>query len=113
MNLPLSLDDDKQIESIIFQLKKDYKPDLIMVFDSYTSGNIHADSDVDLLLVKETSKRPVWRRVEARKCIETDLPIDILAYTPEEYAELAKTSLFLKSIIAQGKIIYNKNDRKE
>ena len=111
MNQSLSLSDNKEIESIVFQLKKDYKPELIMIFGSYATGKINADSDVDILIVKKTKKRPIWRRVEARKSIETDLPIDILVYTPEEYAKLAKTSLFIKSIIAQGKILYNKNDR--
>lgn len=103
-----SLINNDEIKNIVAQLKKNYKPEVIMVFGSYATGNIHPDSDIDILLVKKTKKRPLWRRIEARKSIETDLPIDFLVYTPNEYIQLKKESLFLNSIIDEGKIIYQK-----
>lgn len=98
-----------QISRVVDQIKKNYNPELIMIFGSYSSGKIHADSDLDILLVKETKKRPLWRRIEARKSFETDLPVDLLVYNPKEFIELKKNSLFIKSIINEGKIAYQKH----
>jgi len=98
-----------KVESVISQLARNYKPEFILIFGSYSKGNVHQDSDLDLIIVKDTDKRSIWRRVEARKSFETDLPVDIIVYNPKEFAELQKTSLFLKKVLKEGKIVFNRN----
>ncbi len=98
-----------EVSQVIDQLKSNYKPELILIFGSYSTGKVHRDSDLDILLVKKTNKRPLWRRIEARKSFETDLPVDILVYSPKEFIELKKTSPFVKSLLKEGKIVYQKN----
>jgi len=97
-----------KVESVIRQLEKNYKPEFILIFGSYSKGNVHKDSDLDLIIVKETNKRPLWRRVEARKSFETDLPVDIIVYSPNEFAELKTKSLFLKKVLKEGKVVFNR-----
>ena len=98
-----------EVKSVIKQLARNYKPEFILIFGSYSKGNVHQDSDLDLIIVKDTDKRPIWRRVEARKSFETDLPVDIIVYSPKEFAELQKTSLFLKNVLHEGKVVFNRS----
>ena len=99
-----------EVAQIIEQLENNYNPELIMIFGSYAKGDIHPDSDLDLLIVKDTTARSVWRRVEARKCFDTDLPVDIIVYNPQEFSDLKKRSLFLQAILKESKIVYKKRE---
>ncbi len=94
-----------EIKSIVAQLERNYDPELIMIFGSYSKGTVHSDSDLDLLIVKNTTKRPIWRKVEARKSFKTDIPIDLIVYNPEEFSQLKKRSLFIKDILKNGKVV--------
>ncbi len=98
---------DYKIKSIVEKLIKFYKPDLILLFGSAANETISEDSDVDLLIVKETKKHPIWRRVEVRKIIKADLPMDIIVLTPDEFQKLKQSgSMFIKDILKNGKILY-------
>ncbi len=100
---------DYKIKSIVEKLINFYKPDLILLFGSAANEIISEDSDVDLLIVKETEKHPIWRRVEVRKIIKADLPMDIIVLTPDEFQELKQSgSMFIKDILKNGKILYEK-----
>ena len=51
----------------------------------------------------------MWRRVDVRKIAGTDIPMDVVVYTPREFEGLQKNgSAFLKKILAEGKILYEK-----
>jgi len=107
----------RAINRVVATLREKYKPDKIILFSSCSRGDFHQDSDVDLLIVKETSKRPLermrevyelvysldhylalsrYRKVSCTK-ISTCQPkkhkelcvtcLDPLVYTPEELAQ--------------------------
>jgi predicted nucleotidyltransferase len=48
----------REIERVVAVLREDYAPDKIILFGSYGRGDYGEDSDIDLLIVKETDKRP-------------------------------------------------------
>ena len=101
------------INKIIDQIKQKYKPELIILFGSYARGNFTEGSDVDLLVVKNTRKRPIWRRVDVRKVIDVDVPMDIIVYTPSEFNMLKENnSAFIRDILSHGKILYEKKSQK-
>lgn len=56
-----------ELDRIVGVIKKEYKPDKIILFGSLAQGNVHEWSDIDLLIVKETEKRPVDRAIEICK----------------------------------------------
>ena len=85
-------------------------PVKIILFGSYASGRPNSDSDLDLIVVKE-SKLPRHRRAfDIRKAlIGKMVPLDILVYTPEEYEiELNDSYSFLCSVLKKSKLLYDK-----
>jgi predicted nucleotidyltransferase len=99
----------KQLDDLVSNIKKNYSPEKIILFGSYNDGTYKEDSDIDLLVVKNTNKHPVWRRVEARKASRAKIPMDILVYTPDEIKKLlADKSFFIMEIMEKGKILYER-----
>ena len=97
------------IGDFVDKLKKSYKPDLIILFGSRAAKDFNQDSDFDLLVVKNTRKRPIWRRVDVRRILSAEVPLDVIVYTPSEFKQLKESgSAFLKQILKEGKIIYEK-----
>ena len=97
------------LNDIVSNLKANYSPEKIILFGSYSDGTYTEDSDIDLLLIKETNKHPIWRRVEARKASKAVIPIDILVYTADEIKQiLTDKSSFLIDVIKNGKILYER-----
>lgn len=65
-------------------LISEYEPEKVVVFGSLVGGHIHPGSDIDLLIVKRTSKRPLERIQEVARLIKPRVGIDLFIYTPEE-----------------------------
>ena len=105
----------KQILSeIVEKLKSDYKPIKIILFGSYAYGNPSENSDIDLLILKDTDKRRVDRFVGVKRIIyNPDLEISVspLVYTPDELKErLRIEDDFVKEIIQNGVVLYERQN---
>ncbi|MFH1619096.1 MAG: nucleotidyltransferase domain-containing protein [bacterium] len=60
-------------------------PDAIYVFGSFARNTETANSDIDVLIEKETALRFQKRTSEARKLLKgLPFPFDVLVYTPQE-----------------------------
>ena len=70
----------KFLAEIIKKLKKDYKPLKIILFGSHAYGNPKDDSDLDLLILKNTKRRPVDRFVNVKRIIYQEFSLGILFY---------------------------------
>lgn len=78
-----------EIKGFISKLKKSLPVKEIYLYGSFTKGEIHEGSDIDMLVIGDFSERFTER---IGKILElTDLPIEPLVYTIEEFEEL-KTS---------------------
>ncbi len=84
------------------------RPDKIILFGSYANGTPTPDSDVDLLVVMNTSassKERSW--AVSRLLIPRPFPVDILVRTPKEIkTALGKGDFFIEEIVTQGKVLY-------
>ncbi len=69
---------------IIHSIISNYAPQKIILFGSYARGEAHVGSDIDLMLVKETSKRFIDRIADVIRLNNTFLPLEPLVYTPSE-----------------------------
>lgn len=100
---------EEELDRITEVIKRDYQPEKIILFGSLASGKVHEWSDIDLLIVKKTAKRPVERCLEVCRLVGPKVGIDLFVYTPEEYETLLKErfSLLLK-IVNTGKTLYEK-----
>ncbi|MBM4066199.1 MAG: nucleotidyltransferase domain-containing protein [Planctomycetes bacterium] len=100
---------EEEIHRIVEIIKKDYAPDRIILFGSLAEGKVHEWSDIDILIVKRTSKRHIERCLEVCKLIKPKIGIDLFIYTPEEYETFINERFsFLANILKMGKILYEK-----
>jgi predicted nucleotidyltransferase len=97
----------KLIKQIIESLKP-YKPEKIILFGSYAWGKPKKDSDIDLLIIKQTKKDHYKRIPEARSYLHNiDQAFDILIMTPEEITKRLKLGdFFIKEILKRGRVLY-------
>ena len=101
------------IRAITDKIVREYKPEKIILFGSYAWGTPHEDSDVDLLIVKNSRKRRIDRERELRtKLYGNKFPaMDVLVYTSQELNEKIRLdrNLFLEDIVNNGIILYGAN----
>lgn len=98
------------IREIIVSLKA-YDPEKIILFGSAVRGKFHEDSDIDLLVIKETDE-PWWpRQLRVTKMYRGWVPTDIFVVTPRELDKaIAENRFFVvEEILKKGKVIYEKH----
>lgn len=97
-------------QPIVERLRSGYAPLKIILFGSYATGTSKADSDIDLLIVKETNERFIDRWVAVRKILSDPyrkVAIETLVLTPQEISDrLARGDQFVAEIIKKGRVLY-------
>ena len=100
----------KTIRKIVDILIDKYHPIKIILFGSYAHGTPSADSDIDLLIIKNTDKRPIDRWVDVKRLlrdITRTLPISPLVYTEQEIKErMDIKDFFVEEILEKGEVLY-------
>ncbi|HXK28167.1 MAG TPA: nucleotidyltransferase domain-containing protein [Candidatus Binatia bacterium] len=101
---------EAEISKIVRQVVDAYRPEKIILFGSYAYGKPNADSDLDLLIIKETSERFIDRWTNVRMIVsdpKRTIPIEPLVLTPQEVEErLAMGDQFIEEIITKGEVLY-------
>lgn len=94
-------------QSIITKLKP-FKAEKIILFGSYAKGTAKTSSDVDLLIIKDTNKKPSDRVAEVLKLTWNFYPrIEPQILTPQELnTAISQNHYFVTEILKHGKIIY-------
>ena len=100
---------DKEIKNILEQLIISYKPQKIIQFGSLVRGNPKAGTDIDLFIIKkDVPNLGVDRIRQLDGLIKYKLATDFIVYKPEEVEQRLKLGdPFIKSIISEGKVLYN------
>ena len=65
-----------------------YEAERIVVFGSTARGDWHEASDIDLIIVRNTTQPFFERLSEVARLLPADLAIEALVYTPEEVARM-------------------------
>jgi len=86
------------------------QPEKIILFGSYAYGTPTPDSDVDLLVVMETTASVTERYLAVCRLLRPrPFPVDILVKTPQEIEQaLEKGDFFIKDIFTQGEVLYER-----
>ncbi len=99
------------IRKVVNQLMA-YDPERIILFGSAARGDADTQSDIDLVIVKQTSKRFVQRLVEAASFIRENVSVDLFVYTPEELEAMAEEgNPLIERALAEGRTVYEKTAR--
>jgi uncharacterized protein len=84
----------------------------VILFGSYANsyGSPVPDSDIDLLVIMDTSSPPAERILAVSRLLRPrPFPMDILIRTPQELMVLLESGDdFFQEIISQGKVLYER-----
>ena len=88
------------------------RPEKIILFGSYAYGTPTPDSDVDLLVIMETTAPHVERYLSVSRLLRPRLfPVDILVRTPDEIERALRSGdFFIQEILSRGRVLYERND---
>ena len=101
---------EAKIPEIREKIIREINPEKIILFGSYAWGMPTDDSDVDLFIIQKSNEPRRARQISLRKKLfGSNVPMDILVYTPEELNyRLELEDFFFEKIIKEGKVIYVK-----
>jgi len=101
----------RAIRAVAKQIADKFQPDKIILFGSYAYGKPRPESDVDLLVVMDTSLRSRQQRLEISRALSPrPFPLDVIVHTPQQIQErLEMGDLFLREITSRGKVIYERS----
>lgn len=98
------------IEEIVRRLVRDYQPEKIILYGSYAYGNPDEDSDIDLLIIKDTPDRLLQRMVRVRRLADgahRHIAFEPLILTPRELEQRLRIGdQFIGEIIEKGELLY-------
>lgn len=85
-----------------------FHPKKILLFGSYARGTPREDSDLDILVIMDSTEPMAMRMTRVAQVAEVPfLSMDVLVYTPGEIrARRSVADPFLTEVLAQGRVLY-------
>lgn len=104
---------EEATSNIAAKLVHDYQPELITLYGSCARGDVHMDSDIDMLLIKDTDKeRHIDRWLEVRRLTRDatrNISFEPIVLRPAELQERVKMgNPFIREILEEGKVLYER-----
>lgn len=102
--------DDNLLRVIVDRLVKTIDPDRIVLFGSRARGDERSDSDLDLLVVKDSDDPPHRRVIPAYRALTgIGVPKEILWRTPAEINDWAGVQNYVATrALREGRVLYEK-----
>jgi uncharacterized protein len=98
------------IKRILQKLVTEYSPQKIILFGSYAWGDPGPDSDIDLLIIKETPDRFIDRWTKVQHILtgtHRGYPVETIVLTPGEFEKrIAVGDQFIGEILNKGESLY-------
>ena len=104
--------ESEKIKEIVDKIISEYSPEKIILFGSYANGVPNENSDLDLLLIKDSDLPRPQRSAQVRKIlIGSLLPIDLIIYTPKEIEDSKNNKFgFVYEVLNNGKTLYERTN---
>jgi len=104
---------NKIVKRFINLIIKKYNLKKIIIFGSFARGDYHKGSDLDLIIVGEFEERFIDRIGKIIELNDSDLGIDAMVYTEEEFQKMIKERRpFIEQALEEGIVVYEKRDTK-
>jgi predicted nucleotidyltransferase len=102
--------DETTLREIVRRLVEAIDPDRIVLFGSRARGDARPDSDLDLLIVKDSDELRHRRAIPAYGALAgLGIPTDIIWRTPAEIAEWSRVPNHVNTrAIREGKVLYER-----
>ena len=107
MDAPITVNEEL-LQTITTRITEAIRPQKIILFGSWARGERDPHSDIDLLIIQESSLPRPQRYAQVRRLFwGMGLPMDILVYTPEEFARYQSVpGSFTHTVAREGKVLY-------
>jgi predicted nucleotidyltransferase len=100
---------EAELKRYLVLLRQHYNPERILLFGSLATGEVDIWSDIDLVIIKKTNQRFLDRIKEVIQLLKPRVGVDILVYTPAEFAKLSEERVFVRDeIIGKSKVLYER-----
>ena len=97
------------LDEIVGKIANTLNLEKIIIFGSYAYGRPTEKSDIDILVIMETTKREIERMVAVNKLLRDyhkKIDLDILVKTPAEIKHrLDISDPFISEIISKGRVL--------
>ncbi len=97
------------MDEIVGKIANAFNPEKIIVFGSHAYGRPTEKSDIDILVIMETTKREIERMIAVNRLLRDyhkKIDFDILVKTPSEVKHrLEIGDPFIGEIISKGKVL--------
>ncbi len=91
----------EQVRDLARKIRERRHVSAIILYGSFSRGDFHEGSDVDLIVVGDFRER--FHKRAAAILDLTDLPVEPICYTDEEFAELVRSgNPFIRLVLAEG-----------
>jgi len=105
------ISDSRQvIDEIVKKIVTEYSPQKVILFGSYAYGNPDEESDLDILVIKDTDKRPIERWTDIKRILRDRnrlTSVTPIVYTPKELQErISLGDFFIQEVLEKGKVLY-------
>ncbi len=98
------------IRRVAAHIVERFQPDKIILFGSYAYGAPDQNSDVDLLVVMP-ARNTIDQSLRIWNAIDPPFALDVIVRTPKTLKwRLEEGDWFLREVVAQGKVLYEKTD---
>jgi len=97
----------RELKRLVRQIVETFHPQKVILFGSRAYGAPTRDSDVDLLVIMHTRRRPLHVAAEISAAIDHPFPIDILVLRPADWDQyLAEGACFAVQVAEHGLTMY-------
>ena len=95
---------EENIDKIVRNIVKNYKPERIILFGSMARRDNTRDSDIDLLVVSKAFEKYgfIKRASLMYKYWSFRHPVDFICYTPEEFRKRSKGVTIVSQALKEG-----------
>ena len=102
---------EAELNRYIALLAEYYRPQKVFLFGSMVDKTTGEWSDLDMVIIKETDRRFLDRIKEVMQLLRPRVGVDVLVYTPDEFAQLTRERAFVRDeIMGKGKVVYEQRD---
>jgi len=100
---------EQELKRYLSLLTSHDQPERVILFGSLVGGNVRPESDIDLVIIKQT-ELPFWKRLrEMRRLLQPRMGTNIFVYTPNEFEQLQRERAFFRDeILGKGKVVYER-----